>query len=82
MPATNVEASKEALAFDVVESVNNVLKRAGEEALVHAGAAAKGASSALTEAGVEYARGVGKGVVKAPKRQGMAKRSSSCSAAL
>jgi hypothetical protein len=70
IPTANVEASKEALAFDMVESVNNVLKRVGEEALIHAGTAAKGAGTTLTKAGVEYVGGVGKGVLKAAKRQG------------
>jgi hypothetical protein len=54
----------------VIESVNNVLKRVGEEVLARAGAAVQGAGSTLSKAGVEYVSGVGKGVVKAAKRQG------------
>ncbi len=70
VPATIVEAGKEELAFDLVESVNNVLKRVGEEALLQAGTVMQGAESALSRAGADYAHGVGKGFRKAAKRQG------------
>jgi hypothetical protein len=70
IPSAIAKAGKEELASDLVESVNNVLKRVGEAALVQAGAAVQGAGATLSEAGAGYARGVGKGITKAAKRQG------------
>jgi hypothetical protein len=70
LPAAIADAGKEELALDVVESVNNVLKRVGEEALAQAGGAVRDGGSALSKASVEYTRGVAKGIVKAAKRQG------------
>jgi len=68
-----LEAGKELLAADIVESVNNVLKRVAEAALYLSAStrdAVASASSLLRDAGGQYAKGVGKGLIKAATRQG------------
>jgi len=68
-----VEAGTTVLAYDVVESVNNTVKRIAEEALkakALAGAATRNVGSTLGEAGKDYTAGVGKGFKRAAKRQG------------
>jgi hypothetical protein len=68
-----IEGGKELLAYDVVESLNNTLKRIAEEALdasVIAGSAARNIGSTLNEAGKGYVSGIGKGFTRAAKRQG------------
>jgi Leucine-rich repeat (LRR) protein len=57
-----IEASKELLVEDVVESINNILKRVAEVALA-AGLTAK-------EAAEHYAKGLAKGLIDAAKKQG------------
>jgi Leucine-rich repeat (LRR) protein len=57
-----IEASKELLVEDVVESINNILKRVAEVALA-AGLTGK-------EAGAKYAKGLAKGFIEAAKKQG------------
>ena len=73
-PRDNViEAGSELLAYDVVESVNNILKRIAEEALnakALTGIAARGVGSILGGAGKDYTEGVGKGFRRAAKKQG------------
>jgi hypothetical protein len=68
-----IEAGQDELAFDVVESTSNILKRISEEALAFktgAGAVARDAGSTLRDASGEYARGIGKGIKRAAKREG------------
>lgn len=68
-----IEAGEQELALDVVESVSNILKRIAEGALAAkalSGTVAGGVGSTLRDAGVVYARELGKGVKRAAKRQG------------
>ena len=53
-PADAIEAGKELLAFDIIESINNTLKPIAEQALLFFD---------------EYTRGMGKGFKKAAKKQ-------------
>jgi hypothetical protein len=68
-----IGAGNDLLAYDALESVNNILKRIAEKALsakTLAGGAARGVGSTLSEAGTGYARGIGTGFKRAAKRQG------------
>jgi hypothetical protein len=68
-----IEAGKEELALDVVESVSNILKRIAEGALAAktlTGTVVAGVGSTLGDAGADYAQGGGKGFKRAAKRQG------------
>jgi hypothetical protein len=58
LPDDVLEAGRELLAVDLIESVNNILKAIVEAALPAA------------HAGKEYAKGLGKGFVRAAKKQG------------
>jgi hypothetical protein len=58
LPDDVIEAGRELLAVDLIESVNNILKSIAEAALPAA------------RAGREYAKGLGKGFVRAAKKQG------------
>lgn len=66
-----IEAGMELLAVDIVESVNNILKRIAEAALRAYTVAAKGLAAGgkeLAEAGGNYAKDFAQGVRKAVKR--------------
>ncbi len=69
----NIEAGKQELALDVVESVSNIFKRIAEGALAAkaiGGIVVGSVGSTLRDAGADYARGAGKGIKRAAKRQG------------
>lgn len=70
-PPIAIEAGKELLALDLVESVNNTLKRMAEAALAtKAVMAVRGVGSTLADASADYAKGLGKGFKQAAKKQG------------
>jgi hypothetical protein len=72
-PFDAIEAGNELLAADLIESVNNVLKRIAEAALTTAAAAGKAlgeAGKTLAAAGQDYAKGFGRGLRKAAKKEG------------
>ncbi len=72
-PFDVIEAGYDLLAYDVIESVNNILKRIAEAALkakANAGAAAHGVGSTLGEAGQIWAEGIGDGLKQAAKKDG------------
>jgi hypothetical protein len=69
-----IEAGNDLLAYDALESVNNILKRIAEKALnakTLAGGAARGVGSTIREAGKQYAGSVGTGFKRTAKKQGL-----------
>jgi hypothetical protein len=73
LPEDIVESGKDLLAADLIDSVNNILKRIAEAALTVAtptGAVLSAAGSTLKEASEKYATGAGKGFIRAAKKQG------------
>jgi hypothetical protein len=72
-PYDVIQAGYDLLAYDVVESVNNILKRIVEAALkakAVTGAAARGVGSTVGQAAQVYAAGANKAFIQAAKRQG------------
>jgi len=68
-----IGAEKELLAYDVIESVNNIFKAIAEAALAavaYGDAISRGVGSTLAEAGRDYAGGLGKGFKRSAKKQG------------
>lgn len=67
------ETDRELLAIDIVESVNNTLKRIAEAAVatkMKTGAAVEGVGAVLAVAGKDYVGGLEKGFKRAAKKQG------------
>ena len=72
-PYDVIKAGNDLLAYDVIESVNNILKRIVEAALkakAAAGSAARGVGSTVGQAAQVYAAGASKGFIQEAKRQG------------